>query len=92
MSDRWPRYSSQEIKCDIKETNYVLKDWAVLLDGRIVGEDRVIYPNCTVANKNKETGAYDDFEVVPLDPDQFKKTLEDAYDDYTSDVTYDGLI
>ena len=70
----------------------MLKDWAVLLDGRIVSKNRVIYPNCTVANKNIETGLYDDFETLPLDPDQFKKTFQEAYDDYTSDATYDSLI
>ena len=51
----------------------MLRDWAVLLDGRIVDEDRVIYPNCTVANKNKQTGSYDDFEPFEMDPDRFKE-------------------
>ena len=36
LKDKWPRYSNQEVLCDIHEINYVLKDWAVLLDGRFI--------------------------------------------------------
>ena len=52
LKDKWPRYSDQEVLCDIHEINYVLKEWAVLLDGRFINTDKeneyqLYYPNCT---------------------------------------------